>query len=506
MSNTTDTIESEKKTSGFLFILKRFFRSFAFRIFVYLMIFAIIPATIMNILDNYYFGNIISETETESVGMQAAVIANEMKNYESLEEASKAGQFSVYTNFASINEIRIRILDNNYRIVLETYGFDTGKTMINESAVKAMESGAGVTTYVRDDTIVESASVLTNNKGDTIGIVLMGQNMSKVNASISDVHRYSTLITVSVILSLAVVAGFLAFKFSNKYRAVKESVDDIAAGKTDNRLNVNGYTEYQDFSIRFNDILDNAGELNKSREEFVSNVSHELKTPMTSIKLLADSLLANPDTPVEVYKEFMQDIANEIDRENGIIEDLLSLVRMDNSVANLKLAFVNINELIEKVMRKLTPIADRKSIELVFECIRHVEAEIDEIKITQVATNLIENAIKYNREHGFVHVSLNADYEFFYLRVEDNGFGIPEEDQKNVFQRFYRVDKARSRETGGTGLGLSIVKTIVLMHDGQIKLYSEPESENGEEGTTVFTVKIPLKSKNSQRQGVSNEN
>ena len=110
-------------------------------------------------------------------------------------------------------------------------------------------------------------------------------------------------------------------------------------------------------------------------------------------------------------------------------------------------------------------------------------------------TNLIENAIKYNNNNGYVHVSINADYEFFYLRIEDNGIGIPEDSQKNVFQRFYRVDKARSRETGGTGLGLSIVKSIIVMHNGQIKLYSEPENESGENGLTVFTVKIPLKNK-----------
>ena len=189
----------------------------------------------------------------------------------------------------------------------------------------------------------------------------------------------------------------------------------------------------------------------------------------------------------------MTDIASEIDRENEIIEDLLSLVRMDKNVTSLNISSVNVNELVENVMKKLTHIANRKLIELVFEQVRAVEAQIDEVKFTQVVTNLIENAIKYNKDGGYVHVSLNADYESFYLQVEDNGIGIPEESQKNVFQRFYRVDKARSRETGGTGLGLSIVKSIVLMHGGQIKLYSEPENDQGENGMTIFTVKMPLK-------------
>ncbi|MBS4899734.1 MAG: HAMP domain-containing histidine kinase [Clostridiales bacterium] len=481
-----------KKTSA---VLRNFFRSFKFKIMFYLMSFAIAPVALLTLIENYYFGNIISDTEISSIQTQAAVMSDEMKSYETLDKARTAGQFNVYSQFASINEMRIRVIDKNLTIAHDTYEFDAGKTIINESVVLALQKNASVSRYVKNNTLIESAVIISNNKGETLGVLLLSKNISKLNTSISNIHEYSNLIMIAVISSMTVLAVFITIKFNNKTKSLKNSLIYIAGGHTDLRLKLEGEAEYIENAGYFNEILDNIAALDRSREEFVSNVSHELKTPMTSMKIIADSLLADPNTPIEVYREFMADIAYEIDRENGIIEDLLSLVRMDKTVTGLNISSVNINQLVERVMKKLTPIADRKSIELVFESIRPVEAEVDEIKLTQVVTNLIENAIKYNNNNGYVHVSINADYEFFYLRIEDNGIGIPEDSQKNVFQRFYRVDKARSRETGGTGLGLSIVKSIIVMHNGQIKLYSEPENESGENGLTVFTVKIPLKNK-----------
>ena len=233
-------------------------------------------------------------------------------------------------------------------------------------------------------------------------------------------------------------------------------------------------------------MLGRLKQLNDSREEFVSNVSHELKTPLTSMKVLADSLLAQENVPIELYQEFMGDIAKEIDRENDIISDLLTLVKMDKTVQGLNIRQININELLEAILKRLKPIADKKKIEVVLESFRPVSAEIDEMKLTLAISNLVENAIKYNRDEGWVRVSLNADHKYFYVKVMDSGIGIPEEDQAHIFERFYRVDKSHSREIGGTGLGLAIDRNAVIMHRGSIKVYSSKG-----EGTT-FTVRIPL--------------
>ena len=228
--------------------------------------------------------------------------------------------------------------------------------------------------------------------------------------------------------------------------------------------------------------------MDDSRQEFVSNVSHELKTPLTSMKVLADSINSMPDAPKELYQEFMEDITNEIERETKIINDLLSLVKMDKSAAGLNVSSVNINELLEQILKRLQPIADKQKVELVLESFRPVTAEADEVKITLAITNLVENAIKYNRNdgEGWVHVSLNADHQYFYLKVEDSGIGIPEESLDHIYERFYRVDKSHSREIGGTGLGLAITRNSILMHRGAIKVHSVMG-----EGTT-FDVRIPL--------------
>ena len=159
---------------------------------------------------------------------------------------------------------------------------------------------------------------------------------------------------------------------------------------------------------------------------------------------------------------------------------------MDKTGQNLNIQTVNINELLEQILKRLRPIADKKNVEMVMESFRPVSAEIDEMKFTLAVSNLVENAIKYNHDNGWVHVSLNADHKYFYIKVEDSGIGIPEEDQPHIFERFYRVDKSHSREIGGTGLGLAIARNAVIVHRGAIKVYS-----NEGEGTT-FTVRIPL--------------
>ena len=257
-------------------------------------------------------------------------------------------------------------------------------------------------------------------------------------------------------------------------------------GYLEENISVPDYTETELITDAFNKMLARVKALDDSRQEFVSNVSHELKTPLTSMKVLADSLVGQENVPIELYQEFMQDITEEIDRENKIITDLLSLVKLDKKAADLNIETVNINNLLELILKRLKPIAAKNHIELILDSFRPVNAEIDEVKLTLAITNLVENAIKYNVENGWVRVSLNADHKYFYVTGADSGIGIPEESLNHIFERFYRVDKSHSREIGGTGLGLAITRSAIVMHRGAIKVYSK---EN--EGTT-FSVRIPL--------------
>ena len=188
----------------------------------------------------------------------------------------------------------------------------------------------------------------------------------------------------------------------------------------------------------------------------------------------------------DFYREFMTDIGSEIERENKIINDLLSLVKMDKSAGTVNITKMNVNDVLELILKRMRPIAEKQHVELVLETFRPVTAEIDEVKFTLAISNLVENAIKYNREGGWVHVSINADHQYCYIKVEDSGIGIPEDSLDHIFDRFYRVDKSHSREIGGTGLGLAITRNAILLHRGAIKVHSTVG-----EGTT-FDVRIPL--------------
>ena len=282
------------------------------------------------------------------------------------------------------------------------------------------------------------------------------------------------------------IAGVLANVLIRPFDRITKAIMEIGNGHMDGDISVPTYQETEHISNAFNLLHNQMMNIDSSRQDFVANVSHELKTPITSVKVLADSLLAQQDVPAELYREFLEDIAEEIEREDKIINDLLALVKMDKSAAELNITSVNMNELAEIILKRMRPIARKRDIELLLVSTREVTAEIDEVKMSLILTNLIENAIKYNREHGKVTVTLDADHQYFTITVEDTGIGIPEESLNRIYDRFYRVDKSHSREIGGTGLGLAITKNAVQLHRGSIKV----ESTFGE--GTRFLVKIPL--------------
>ena len=308
-------------------------------------------------------------------------------------------------------------------------------------------------------------------------------NMGLLPDRLGEQASFFLLVLLIVVLLLVIVLANLYFR---PLVALTAALNGVADGNLDEDVDIGTYRETKEISTAVQRTLKKLKAVEQSRQEFVSNVSHELKTPITSIRVLADSLMGMEEVPVELYKEFMADISDEIDRETKIINDLLTLVKSDKATTKLNISQVSINNLLEQILKRLRPIAKKQNIELVLENIREVTADVDETKLSLALSNLVENAIKYNREEGWVRVVLDADHKFFYVKVIDNGIGIPEELHERVFERFYRVDKARSRETGGTGLGLSITKSIVQMHNGALKLQSKED-----EGTT-FTVRIPL--------------
>ena len=295
------------------------------------------------------------------------------------------------------------------------------------------------------------------------------------------------LLMLLMLVFVFVVSILLSGMLVKPFEILSRDILEVKEGYSNEPISAPQYTETRHIAESFNTVLARMNALDQSRREFVANVSHELKTPMTSMKVLAASLLSEENVDPAVYREFLEDIDSEIDRENKIISDLLELVREDRTNVDLQVSSTDVNALAEAVMKRVRPIAGLSDIELVLVNKREVTAEIDATRISLVLTNLVENAVKYNREHGEVVVTVDADDQYFELIVKDSGIGIPEEAQSRIFERFYRVDKSRSREIGGTGLGLSITKSAVLRHHGTISV----ESVEGE-GTT-FTVRIPLR-------------
>lgn len=318
------------------------------------------------------------------------------------------------------------------------------------------------------------------------GVMLTSVSTDIITATMDILDRKVLIIECIMVVCLFVIATVLANVLIRPFERISKAISERKEGYTDEPVSVPDYLETEHIVDAFNSLQKRMKVLDDSRQEFVANVSHELKTPMTSVKVLADSLLSQQDVPAELYREFMVDIAEEIERENKIINDLLALVKLDKAAGDLNIGVVNMNELTEIILKRLRPIARKNDVELLLVSTREVVAEVDEVKLSLVLTNLIENAIKYNKNHGKVTVTLDADHQFFTVEVADTGMGIPEDSLARIYERFYRVDKSHSREIGGTGLGLAIARNAVLLHRGTIKV----ESIEGE--GTCFTVKIPL--------------
>lgn len=451
---------------------------------IFLCIFFITYYSLDRIIIYGFLRKSMDETVTQ-VKWQSNILASDILAMDFLKNPDSDVADVEIQQMAYAYSARILIINSDYIIVKDNYIFDEGKTIITEDVINAFKgkshshinyksSSAVITTPIIDDT------------GKISGVIKVSISGYATIQTINYMKRISIAVMIALLLVFSGILVFVIYKLTSPAKDMKEAILSLSDGDKNARIKKQTIKEYKDIGDAVNVLLDRLESIDGSRDEFVSNVSHELKTPMTSMKVLADSLLATENASIEMYKEFMQDIAEEIDRENEIIGDLLNLVRTDGERAVLNIETVDVNELMEVVLKRLKPIAVKNNIEIIFESMRPVTASIDRVKFIIVLTNIIENAIKYNHPEGWVKITLNADHKFFYVDVSDSGIGIPEECKDQVFERFYRVDKARSRETGGTGLGLAITKNIVLLHKGTIKFYSK---EN--EGTT-FNIRIPL--------------
>ena len=435
---------------------------------------------------------IIKSYEQRSVAVRTAEIQNQCtilgdqlvrSNY--LENTNSAVINAELSQLSNLYNGRVVVIDDEFCIVKDTYNLQEGKTIVAEDVVKCYR-GEQTVNYDEENRYIEIGTPIFDSDGKRVlGMMLVSVSTESIQANVTFLESNIDILSLCICLIAVLVAVIVGTMIVRPLKRMSHSIEEMTEFEG-NYLHENAYNETIQISEAFNRLWDRFKLLDQSREEFVANVSHELKTPLTSMKVLCDSLLVQPDVPVELYQEFMGDLSEEIERENKIINDLLALVKLDKTGGKLNIQSQDINALVERILKRLRPLAEKQNIELIFESYRSVIAEVDEVKLALVVTNLVENAIKYNKENGWVQVSLNADHKYFYLKVTDSGIGIPQEETEHIFERFYRVDKSHSREIGGTGLGLAIVRNAVIMHRGAIKVHSEMG-----EGTT-FNVRIPL--------------
>lgn len=464
----------------------RFFKSLRFRILIILVILGIVPSVIVTrmMIGNYEKQAVA--VRAGAVSNQCSILCNQIIKENYLNDPSSEAVNGKLEMLSNVYGGRILIVDRDFKIVKDTYHVDEGKTLVSPKIIRSFKKGEP-TDYQRKGQVIEFAVPVRSADVPQIqGAMLVTISCSEITATMMELN-YQGLRLIAVIVVLSVFLGYiLATVLVKPLARVTKSIEDLTDGYQNDEISVPDYTETELITDAFNKMLARMKVLDESRSEFVSNVSHELKTPMTSMKVLADSLVGQQGVPEELYQEFLQDITAEIDRENRIITDLLSLVKMDKKTADLSIQHMDINQLLEDILKRLRPIADKRSIDLILDSFRPVEADVDEIKFTSAISNLVENAIKYNVDDGWVRVSIDADHKYFYVTVADSGMGIPEDSLERIFERFYRVDKSHSREIGGTGLGLAITRSTIAMHHGVIKVFSREG-----EGTT-FSVRIPL--------------
>ncbi len=345
-----------------------------------------------------------------------------------------------------------------------------------------------LTADAADEYVAYCTASIIGTRG-RLGVLLFVAPVQEMMTSLNNVQQQLLRVFLVIAAAALVVAMVFSRVITRPITALTRTIQKMGKGDLSARVHVRGSGEMRQLAESYNTMADQLERLDRSRNQFVSNASHELKTPLATMKILLESLIYQPDMPAELRAEFMQDMNHEIDRLTSIITDLLTLTQMDSRRMELHTSLVDLSELTEETLRLLTPAAEQRGQNLTGRVTPGCTLVADRSKLSQVIYNLTENGLKYTPDGGEVSVTLTVEGRTAVLTVKDNGVGIPPEDQGHIFERFYRVDKARSRETGGTGLGLSIVRQMVTLHKGQITVESAPG-----EGST-FIVRLPMDGK-----------
>jgi len=414
--------------------------------------------------------------ENQASSLSLALAAYERPDSESVEEMLRLLELRSIERVAVATETGDTVYDST----------GEGNLLTAEPDLQTALSGKTVfRSRYQDGSFLSSYAIPIGTRGEITGAVLLRERDTERGALLSSLQAQirvaSGLIAVIALLIVGVYSGTVL----RKLHALSDAIGIVAGGDYKYRMAVSGKDELAELGREFNDLTARLEDTERQRRRFVADASHELKTPLASIRLLADSIIQSPGMDEETVMEFVSDIGSEAERLQHMTEDLLSLSRMDDDI-RIEPVPVDVKAVVIKALGTLRPVAAEKNV--------HLEEDLDEgcmvlataDNMYHIVFNLMENAVKYNFPDGRVDISLHKEGETVLFTVADTGIGIPEEERYNIFGRFYRVDKARSREAGGSGLGLSIVHDAVKTHGGSISV-----GANTPQGSR-FVVSFPL--------------
>ena len=449
----------------------------------YAMTYVMITAVVLIIL------NVYSSRATQELFVESKKASMVEKCLLASDEIAKLEVMSASTVSESISQMgslkvsRLIVTDQNGAALYDSSGQAEGGYVLLPEIVSASRNNDVFSLQYHDGVIRAQAATPVVFYGSVVGCVYMMEYDTSLGALIYSLQR--TILQITLVLEIAVLifSVFYALTFSRRLNRIMSSMRIIQEGDYTHKVKMDGNDELTVLGNEFNDLTERLQTSEQKRRRFVSDASHELKTPLASIKLLSDSILQN-DMDVDTIREFVTDIGDEAERLNRMTAKLLSLTKVDGEMA-ADCEIVYMTPTIHRVVRMLSTIAEKNNIAFRLKLEEDCPILIQEDDLYQIVFNLMENGIKYNTPGGTLTVTLLRQEDNAVLRVTDTGVGIPEDAIGHIFERFYRVDKARSRATGGSGLGLAIVRAIVERNRGEIQVASVIG-----QGTT-FTVTFP---------------
>ena len=381
---------------------------------------------------------------------------------------------------------RVIVTDENAKILYDTAQFDpgVGRTAMLSEIYRALGGEIVCYSVYNGEAFMTREAMPIRSGGTTVGAVYLYEYDASQAELIKSIQ--TKLRSVSLIVSAAAIILMFIFSRALTLRITElvKATRIVSEGDYDHRISVSGHDELSELGMEFNNLTSRLKETEELRRRFVSDASHELKTPLASIRLLSDSIVNSENMDVDTMRDFVNDIEAEAERLQRTTEKLLSLSRIDSG-ASLTRERLDLHRVAEKTLKLLHPLAKENHVFITTELSKDCFVYGNEDLLYRVIFNLAENAIKYNMPGGTVRILLKTGGDEVALTVEDTGIGIPDEDLPHIFTRFYRVDKARSTDAGGSGLGLSIAHDAVQLHGGDISV------EKREEGGTRFIVRLP---------------